>query len=104
MGRQGDHRRRSIPGREAATVKTCDLRLHEPDGLGREDHGRRARTQPGKPVPISVDGKLENIGAYTEAVSRHVDAGRPEGRLHRHAQLTVRRVYKAKTRPTLSFG
>ena len=50
----------------------------------------------GKPVQITVDGKLENIGAYMQALSRHVDAGRQEGRIHRHAELEVWRVYRAR--------
>ena len=42
----------------------CDLRLHRSDSLGRQDPAEGKDTS-GKPVAISVDGKLENIGAYT---------------------------------------
>ena len=71
---------------EAATVKSVTFDYTDPSAwvVKMQAEGKDAA---GKPVQISVDGKLENIGAYSQALSRHVDAGRQEGRLHGHAQL-----------------
>ena len=62
VGRQGDHRRHQ-PGSERRHREVGGVRLHEPVGVGREDHGE-GKDASGKVVPIAVDAKLENIGAY----------------------------------------
>jgi hypothetical protein len=52
------------PGPEAATVKSVAFDYSDPSAWGVKltAEGKDAS---GKPVAISVDGKLENIGAYT---------------------------------------
>ena len=51
------------PGPEAATVKSVTFDYTDPSswGVKMQAEGKDAS---GKPVAISVDGKLENIGAY----------------------------------------
>jgi hypothetical protein len=51
------------PGPDAATVKSVTFDYTDPSswGVKMQAEGKDAA---GKPVPITVDGKLENIGAY----------------------------------------
>jgi hypothetical protein len=53
------------PGPEAATVKSVTFDYTDPSAwvVKMTAEGKDAS---GKPVAISVDGKLENIGAYTK--------------------------------------
>ncbi len=85
------------PGPEAATVKSVTFDYTDPSAwvVKMQAEGKDAS---GKAVQISVDGKLENIGAYHAALSRHVDAGRQEGRVHGHTQL-VNRVERRRSPP-----
>ena len=51
------------PGANAATVKTVDFDYTNPASWGVKITAE-GKDAAGKPVPIVVDGKLENIGAY----------------------------------------
>jgi hypothetical protein len=53
------------PGPEAATIKSVSFDYTDPSAwvVKMTAEGKDAS---GNPVPISVDGKLENIGAYTK--------------------------------------
>ena len=53
------------PGPEAATVKSVTFDYTDPTAWVVKMTAEGKDTS-GKPVPISVDGKLENIGAYTK--------------------------------------
>jgi len=53
------------PGPEAATVKSVTFDYTNPVAWGVKIQAE-GKDATGKPVQISVDGKLENIGAYTK--------------------------------------
>ena len=73
------------PGPNAATVKSVVFDYTNPSAWGVKITAE-GKDASGKVVPIAVDAKLENIGAYM----RHLHGTwtrAPEGRVHRHLQL-----------------
>jgi len=66
------------PGLNAATVKTVKIDHSDPSSwvVRLEAEGKDAS---GKPVPITVDGRLENIGAYRRVFRGTWTQGRDKG-------------------------